>query len=394
MSNILLAFYNAIDDPQNPDAMPMFYESFIDGLDRGGNTVWVMKHHLFGFEFGKIPEQSIASIKSFHPDLCIFFNNAFYDVSDIVDCPIVIYEADSPRYYSNKDLIKKTPDRYLYLTGGTSHVKILREEFGAPESHIFIMPFFSELHHEQLPVESNISFIGSKFLSQTETNPLSEFVLQNPSPEEIALYKSCIELLKKNPQLSNQELIQTFSITSKKIIQHLQTDYLTSVLSDERRIGVLSAIESLGLRIYGTENWGSSYFGNHALNLCFINKNVYSLEHNQHILNSSKIGINVGHLQCVCGFSWRVADILASNACLVTDYYTDFPHYFSGLSLPVYHSYAEARELCQTLLSDEAHRKELVLQCNEFIDKNYRFVHLLRLIESILHMNLGSEKLR
>lgn len=393
MAKILFAFYSAVNDPENPNATPLFYESFINGLDKAGNDVWVMKHNLFGVDFGKIPEDNIASIKSFHPDLCIFFNNAFFDISDIVDCPIIIYEVDSPRYYANKDLIKQKPDRYLFFADASNHVTTLIEQFGVPRSNVSVMPFFTEVREEELEIKSNISFIGTKFVAQTEKTSLSNFVLQNPTQDETALYKNCIEHLKRNPQLTEPELIQLLHITSEKIIRNLDTGLLIAILSDEHRIGVLSSIADLGLRIYGTESWGRSYFGNYALNFSYVNKKVYSLAHNQHILNSSKIGISMGHLQATCGFPWRIADIMASSACLVTDPHKDFSCYFSGLPLPVYHSPAEARELCQTLLSDDSRRRDIVQQCNEQIDKNHRFVHILAQMESILHMDLGSKHL-
>ena len=102
---------------------------------------------------------------------------------------------------------------------------------------------------------------------------------------------------------------------------------------------------------------------------------------NQNIYNKSKIGINVSHLQATSGFPWRVMDIMASNACLVTDYHEDFKRLFGNIPIPTYESELEAYEVCRQLIKDESRRKEIVLQCQEVIENKYRFRHLLPRLE-------------
>lgn len=53
MAKILVAFFNCMNDPENPNAMPIFYEAFIRGLDRAGNQVAVFSHGMFGMDFGR-----------------------------------------------------------------------------------------------------------------------------------------------------------------------------------------------------------------------------------------------------------------------------------------------------------------------------------------------------
>ena len=113
----------------------------------------------------------------------------------------------------------------------------------------------------------------------------------------------------------------------------------------------------------------------------FINRKVYSIQHNQDIYNRSKIGINVSHLQATSGFPWRVMDIMASNACLVTDKHEDFKRLFGKIPIPTYDSASEAYMVCKELLKDEARRREIVMQCQEVINNNYRFKHLLPKLE-------------
>lgn len=81
-------------------------------------------------------------ICGFAPDLCIIFNNSFYNLADVVDSPIVIYEVDSPRYFSNKADIKEKPDRYLYFVFQEESRKALKEDYGVDENQIYFVPFF------------------------------------------------------------------------------------------------------------------------------------------------------------------------------------------------------------------------------------------------------------
>ena len=77
MARILVAFYNCMNDPNNPNAKPIFYEAFINGLDQAGNEVAVMSHNLFGMNFSDIDENTAHAIKEWNPDICFIFNNNF-----------------------------------------------------------------------------------------------------------------------------------------------------------------------------------------------------------------------------------------------------------------------------------------------------------------------------
>lgn len=381
MSKILVAFYNCIEDPNNPDAMPIFYEAFVNGLDREGNEVAIFSHRMFGMDFGEIDAMTREEIKLFSPDICFIFNNSFYDLSDIVDCPIIIYEVDSPRYFSNKESIRKNPDRYLYFIFQEDSRKTLMEEYAIKEDQIFYTPFFSEVYADNsMEQVTNVSFIGSLFQS-TSAGSFQYFMEHSPTREEWTMMRNCLNHLRKNPQVTPTELVYKYNITSELVAKSLNLPNLLMMLSGEKRLKVLSAVADLGLELYGTKSWSTTYFYNVDLNLAYVDKNVYSIQHNQDIYNASKIGINVSHFQATSGFPWRVMDIMASNACLVTDYHADFARLFGDIPIPTYDSEADARGVCKQLLEDESRRRNIVLQCQEVIDAKYRFKHLLSKLE-------------
>lgn len=381
MAKVLVAFHNGIVDEKNPEAMPAFYEAFIRGLDSAGNQVVVYSHGMFGADFGEIDEDIKNEICGFEPDICIIFNNSFFDLAEVVDCPIIIYEVDSPLYFSNKDDIRKKPDRYLYFIFQEESRKVLKEDYGVNEKQIYFVPFFTEVYaDETVQQTTNVSFIGSLF-SLGSINVFESFIQKRPSLKEKQMMESCLRELQKNSQVTVSNLIYKYNITSELVVRHLDLQQLLMMLSREKRLKVLSGVADLGLELYGTENWDSTYYNDSKLNMAYIRKKVYSVEDNQDIYNRSKIGINVSHLQAASGFPWRVMDIMASNACLVTDYHAGFKRLFGDIPIPVYESASEAYELCRQLVKDQSRRREIVLQCQETVANKYRFKHLLPKLE-------------
>lgn len=380
MANILVAFYNGIIDAENPNAIPIFYESFIEGLDKAGNNVYMLTHPYFGMDFGEISEELKQQIQNFKPDICFLFNNCFYDISDVVNCPIVIYEADSPMYFSNKENLRRNPERYLYFVCQSASIETINLLYGVSRKRIFHVPLFSEVHAEKIEQKTNISFIGSKMNVNPRFLP-NVFCGAKPSKEERKMFSICIDEIRNNPQITTTELVHKLQVTSENVASQLILPEMLMYISNEKRIHTLSAIVDLGLELYGTENWAKDYYYDYRLNLAYNSERVYSLAHNQQIYNSSKIGISISHAQATSGFPWRTMDIMASNACLVTDFHADFDEVFKGVKLPVYTSEYEAREICQRLLRDEQQRKDIVAQCQEIIDNRYRFKHLLKRME-------------
>ena len=147
----------------------------------------------------------------------------------------------------------------------------------------------------------------------------------------------------------------------------------------------------MGLELYGTKNWVSDLYNEPNLTLCYNPKLIYTLEDNQRIYNTSKIGININHHQATTGFSWRVCDIMASNACLVSSYSADFKKLFPNIDIPTFTNEFEAYCLCKKLIENENYRLDIVAKCNEIIDEKYRFKHILKIMEDFLGQHLHEE---
>ena len=157
MARVLVGVFSPIYDGDNC-AVPCFYESFVDGLKSFGNNVLVFVFDKFSADFGGVPENVKNSINEFNPDLCVFFNNTFYDISRMVECPIVVYKVDSPMYYCNKKALKQRIDRYKFVVTQDLSVNELIDNFGVQKQNIINVPFFTEIKAKNENFKNNISF--------------------------------------------------------------------------------------------------------------------------------------------------------------------------------------------------------------------------------------------
>jgi spore maturation protein CgeB len=92
--------------------------------------------------------------------------------------------------------------------------------------------------------------------------------------------------------------------------------------------------------------------------------------------NRSKIGININHHQATSGLGYRVFDILASSALLITNFQedSDFKRLFGeDHKIPTYRTPEELRREVKYYLDHDDKRKELVDYCNQLVAKGFSF---------------------
>ena len=383
---ILLAFFAGADE--NQTKLPAFYETFIDELEKRGHQIFLAPHNIFDVgEWGAPPENIKHQIVQFDPELCIIFNNMFFDLSECVDCPILIWTVDSSIYCANYDAIRRNPSRYLFCTDDSS-AKFFKDSFGANANQIHPLVYFSTFEAQNLPVTDNIVFIGSRFLSFDRTC-IAKFLEENPTDAERKEFQFGLECLRQNPFLTAEEFLQQKILKSDKVIRNFGIWELLMELSDEKRIRVLSAISDLGLKLYGTPNWANgTHFYESNLQLCYTSKKISSREEVQEVYNSSKIGISTGHLQSVNGFPWRTFDIMRTNACLVSDFHEDCQKLFPMELFPIYHSPAEARSIIKELLDNEKLRRKIVKNCQQYAREHFTFQNVVDAVQNLTNISL------
>ncbi|MBQ7476821.1 MAG: hypothetical protein IJT06_05440, partial [Selenomonadaceae bacterium] len=347
MSKIFVAFRAGKDYGVTRSVLPPFYEGFLTALQACGHELAVIPHNISALEWGGAQHDIATRLTQFNPDLCILFNNAFFDISEIVSCPILVVSADSILYFSNKTSIKNNPSRYFFFVD-KSTAEVLIKNFGVEETHITDYIPFSIIQPEKRPLEQNIVFIGGQF-GVKPISPTNYFMNEKPTAEQRAEFLNALDYLKENPFVEPQEFISKKIITSELVAKYFNIPHFIMELSVEKRVQVLSAVADLGFTLYGSDEWERHYLHSSKLTLSYSHKRVFTVAENAAAYNSSKIGISVGHLQAVYGFPWRILDIMRSNACLVSDYHKDFDKFFPEDLFPVYEDEYEAREICKEL---------------------------------------------
>lgn len=390
MARIFISFYNFARDPQDFNIMPPFYEAFVSGLRDAGNEILCFFHKTVNRAFEEcFPEEYKYKLLGFNPELCILFNNSFWNIANLVDCPIIIYDVDSVNLFCHKSFISDNLGRYKFITIQKSGISQISEIFGVPQNKIYYIPPFSEIKHDKsIAQEKNIIFIGTNFLWKGLPE-LVDFSKQHPSDNDYKIAAKVINEFKTFPYVNIFDIYCKINQTSSIKFEHKNINRLAYELSGLKRLQTLTSIADLGLEIRGKYfdvEECMKYFPEVLLS---INHDIgYSLKYSESVYNKFKVGINTNHLQAVSGFSWRVCDILASNACLVTEYKNDIRELFPKVGIPTFTSPYEAREQCKKLLESDSLREDIVSSAHEAIENGFRFRHVLEKIEDFTGMSL------
>ncbi|MDP9195306.1 MAG: glycosyltransferase [Pseudomonadota bacterium] len=359
-----------------------FYDGLVQSLAEQGNDVL----HILSSDFIKRPwngnnqllngidgKLTLERIRSFNPDLVIAFNNSTIEgMEDAVDCPFILWDADSLAYFNNKEEVQKKKDRYIFLAFST---------FGAEEYRQVLSPSLSRVHRvqaataikaEKKKIRDNISFIGTYFI-------LNYWIqcAAGAKPENTA---ALIKEFEKGPDFNLDRALEENDLEDFQITEGA----LRGLRAGENRNQTIAAVAPLGIQIFGTQEWYSAIHFSINTFLSYDPRFAYSLAHNQDIYNRSRIGINISHSQNITGYPWRVMDILASSACLVSDRKTDLEKDFGEkIPLQFYETPWEAYSVCRKLLENEALRQDVVSASNAAIEAGFRWKHRFRDIEQI-----------
>lgn len=390
MAKVFVALYNFCRHPKDYTAMPPFFESFLNGLKEAGNDVCCFQTKKVtnrGFE-QDIPEKMREMVLKFDPDLCIFFNNNFWDITELVECPIVIYDVDSPLEWQLIDNLREGVKRYLFVYNQSGTKQALLEDFNAVESQCRWIPFFSEIRADKtIKNENDIVFLGANWIWKGY-DFLNRFIRSNPSEADIEKAKDVLAHHVFEPFAPSHEIYYELENRPHDRINFGDLRRCAIEISGYRRIQVLSAISDLGLKIYG------SYWTIEAMNYypdvlsCVRHKMIWTKEETERLYNSSKIALNTKHIHAKNGYSFRVCDILASNACLVSEAADDFKTNFPNTMIPMFDSPVQAREQCIKLLKNESMRTDIVCAVHEEIEKNFRFKNVLESLEDFTGITL------
>ena len=378
MANILFLYYQPIvgDSPYN---LVCLYDSMFSELKNQGNNLLLINMSVFKKNYFSptiVNKNDIISrIKKFNPELVITFNNQVLDkLFDIIDCPIILMDADSYDFFSCKELLHKNISRYTMITLCNDWAKDYINLGFSPDK-VHYVPVATAIKKEDLPLDKNISFIGTFF--HTAGNTFSKI----DDEKRNIFYKAYLEFLKTK----NYDYKSYFpdNLGLETIDYHPFFDI---------RLLTLAHVLDLGLTLHGVL-WEQLRVVFPHIYAAYDSTPKFSLKHNQDLYNSSKICLNINHPQCHgYAFGWRVFDIMASNGCLVSTYSSELKDKTKGwVDIPMFHSPIEAREHCVKLLNNENMRKDIVEASQKFVEANCQWIDRFKQIENIVNVKLVNE---
>lgn len=375
MAKILFSVFSNVQDLNNT-ALDSFYKNFINALVKYKNEVWVLitnglveiknDNNLYLNVSDK--DRIVEVVKNFNPDLIISPNHEIpLDILNNTDCQVAVYTADSPIYVRNRDYIKSHIERYTFLHGGWHNVfsEACVKMFGATEEQNFYIGHVTAVQSREQEQQNNIAFIGTVGWPQLVKEKINLFSCQ----------KEFDDFWKRLEQTSGDASTWDMGFCH--------------VLTSNNRIKTLDAICDLGLSIYGIpynifEAVGFSY----QLVKCFKYNQVTNVLQMENVLNSAKISPNLYNAQAVSGLSWRVADVMASNACLISPYKTDLDLISPYVKIPTFETPTECRELCIKLLKDNKWREDIVRGCHKAVNDFLTYEKWLKNISDVLGIKL------
>ncbi len=395
MSKILVCYYS-----ENGE---VFYDSFSNKLKDLGNEVlqWNTCNYIKGAwgDTCTLIDQSIEiEINDFKADIIFSFNNAFpSELVPYTSGKICLLDADNPQYFWNKNFIENNIDKFIFLGFKKCSKEFYENYFKKEIKKYFYFPAATFIQPKTKIIDKNISFIGGNFLYLSymfyaynfdELREISRFFYKKIKQNYFITYEEVIPSYTKEFPLDNRD--QTIKENIFKYIQF-------NLIPGQVRTQNLSVLSDLGLKLYGNKLWDETFPFDADLAICFDDMPVISLEDNENIYNSSKIAINVSHPQANTCFSWRVMDIMASNACLMTENAQDFLDLFGEYLSPevkesiIYKDRYDLRNKCIKLLEDENLRLKCVAECQNAIKNNGRWEHRFENLQRELNTTLQNQ---
>lgn len=388
MANIIISFVSCYGDT--------FYKNLSDELIKNGNNIYFVNwsdyieningrynlKHQFSF--------MIDDIFNFKPDVVFNFNFSLpVEILDKVQAKICIIDADSPEIFANFELFKEYANKKdFYYAGFQSCDKELYEQ--AINKTIAIdrykyIPMATNFQKRDVEYQRSIAFLGSNWYG-AYLNGYSEDVING--------FKCLYQKYKQNIQLDWTKEWEQYKKDNDLKTKVTVDKMLSLHFLGQKRIKFLSVLSDLGLEIYGP-NWNMvSNFVDIDLGLCVKGGGIYGQENVEDFYNSSKICLNCSCDAAINGFSFRVMDIMATNACILTeeknDFHLLFDKYLSQetVNAVLYKDRYDLREKAKRLLQDEDLRQRCLKELNNAIEQNGRWKHRIQSFESFLAIKL------
>ena len=374
MARILVSYYKVQE--LSIGKVLCFWDGFAKDLAEEGNEVFLINTAYFNpyssntIKNSQVNNHLLEKAKQFDPELIITFNHripkSFLDYFSEV--PTIIWDGDELSFFCDLDYIKKHIKRYQVFSISKGWFKDYTD-FGFTNDQISYVPQATSIRKMDIPQTMNVSFLGIRhFHNKKYANLIQTHKYSNR-------FYSLVEEFLATGNYDYEELFN----------KHFSSDYpeLEMKLRDlyplfDYRWLVLANMLDLGLTISGHESrWEDVAEFMPQIAAAYNPQEVWTLEQNCIFYNSSKVSLCPITAQARgSAFSWRVFDIMASNACLLISETSDLKALVKDyLDMPMYKTPWEAREMCQKMLSDDTYRQSIVNASQKYVDENARWHH-------------------
>lgn len=325
-------------------------------------------------------------------DFALSFNNSLLmpKVIDVLKCRAVSVIVDSQQHlfdyaetggYSGFDLDVEIASIYRSLEQDIEATcPHARERFH------FIPPATDPMswrnaHLDSATIESSVSWIaslvGDRFLDQ-----LVSHVAQHH--EYAGLFRACLG------KVSSSGYLDEFKVRNDVIelcdnigweIDFFEI-HLQNIATNNDRTDVVEELSSRGLCLYGNDRWNSLLTHSRAVaQSLMIGHRIASYSMQMEVYNRSRISINIPQIQAKTGMQYRMMDIMASNALLLTKHIekSDLDFVFNNkFPVPRFRSCEELGKFVDHFLENDRERVELIDMCHALIGPEFSFGHRVK----------------
>ena len=258
-------------------------------------------------------------------------------------------------------------------------------EFGFQNDQIFYVPQATAIRKTDIEQTMNVSFLGIRHFHN-------------------AKYFSLVKSHKFGNRFYSlvKEFLDTGNYDYEALFKkHFQKDYPELIMElralyplfDYRWLTLANMLD-LGLTISGHDSrWEDAAEYMPQLVAAYNPQQVWTLEQNNWFYNASKVSLCPVTAQARgSAFSWRVFDIMASNACLLISEASDLKTLTKDyVDIPMYRTPWEARDLCKKLLEDDSYRRQIVSACQKYVDENARWINRFTDMQNIMGIKVIGE---
>jgi len=345
---------------------------------------------------GVSEKKIINYIREVNPAFVFTTNHAgiTYPIMEGISCPILTWMVDrTPFLHHGKSSDKSFCEKDIVISASQKNVARLQTIWPILKGRVHWLPFatnyktFDVLFPEK---DINISFVGSYFSDAPIRNILEAY---REKPKVVQNFMKLAQDIRDNYDLDLDHLIEKYHL--QEILTHFKMDsyrlkgFLANNISNNKRLKCLDAVSDLGLVLFGTENWLEVSSFSLDLVRCYNSTFIKTREQLVEVYQRSKIAINIEHHAAVDGLPYRIFDIMASQALLISNYREDsdlYKLFGRDMPIPLYKNPSDLRRLVQHYLDHEDERLAIVKRCNQLIAEGFSFNYRIQQFFEILHL--------